>query len=70
MGEDMAALYVGVSLTTFRERVKEHRYPKPVREGKRLFWSRRQLDLYVDAQFGLEQRPSNTSGDASWDDLQ
>ena len=69
MGEDLAALYVGVSLTTFRERVKQHRYPAPVREGGRIFWSRRQLDGYVDAQFGLEQPLTNNDGDGSWDDL-
>lgn len=70
MGEDLAALYVGVSLTTLRERVKEGRYPAPVREGGRIFWSRRQLDRYVDAQFGLELLSAGYDGDCSWDDLQ
>ncbi len=69
MGEKMAALYVGVSLTFFRDRVRNGRYPAPVREGRRLFWSRRQLDQYVDAQFGLNQNPTSSAGDASWDDL-
>jgi predicted DNA-binding transcriptional regulator AlpA len=53
MGEDMACLYMGVSMTTFRERVKTKTYPQPVREGGRLLWAKRQLDLYVDAQFGI-----------------
>lgn len=70
MGEDMAALYMGVSLTTFRDRVKKRAYPAPVREGARLFWSRRQLDLYVDAQFNLAQPSADSeAGDSTWDDL-
>jgi hypothetical protein len=66
MGEDMAALYLGVSMTKFRERVGARVYPQPAREGGRLFWSRRQLDLYVDRQFGIA---SNDQGDNSWDDF-
>lgn len=62
MGEDMAALYMGVSLTKFRERVEKTTYPQPVREGGRKLWSRRQLDLYIDAQFGLGA-PKNSWGD-------
>jgi hypothetical protein len=65
MGEDMAALYMGVSMTKFRERVKGRMYPQPAREGGRQFWSRRQLDLYVDRQFGI----ANDQGDTSWDDF-
>ncbi len=53
MGEDMAADYMGVSLTTFRERVKGRRYPQPVLEGGRKLFSKRQLDTFVDAQFGI-----------------
>jgi hypothetical protein len=68
MGEDLASLYMGVSATTFRERVKEKLYPQPVREGGRLLWARRQLDRYVDAQFKLPQLPGE-SGDDTWDDL-
>lgn len=68
MGEDMAALYLGVSASTFRVRVKEGTYPQPVHEGGRIYWSRRQLDRYVDAQFNLPQLPDE-SGDSTWDDL-
>jgi hypothetical protein len=68
MGEDLAALYMGVSSTRFRERVKDKEYPQPVREGGRFLWSRRQLDRYVDAQFGLPQLPGD-SEDGTWDDL-
>lgn len=66
MGEDMAALYLGVSQTTLRGGVALGRYPQPLRDGKRLLWSRRQLDLYVDRQFGIAP---NDSGDTSWDDF-
>jgi predicted DNA-binding transcriptional regulator AlpA len=63
MGEDMAALYLGVSKTTFRERVRGRSYPQPVREGGRLLWSRRQLDRFIDSQFGTSE------SDSTWDDL-
>ncbi|QAY77892.1 AlpA family transcriptional regulator [Sphingosinicella sp. BN140058] len=66
----MAALYLGVSQTAFREKVKARRYPQPVREGGRLLWARRQLEAFVDAQFNLAQPSSdNDSGDKTWDDL-
>lgn len=68
MGEDMAALFLGVSLTTFRERVKAKTYPQPVREGGRFFWARAQLDRYVLAQFNLQPAPEE-SGDPTWGDL-
>ena len=68
MGEDLAALYLGISLTSFRERVQEGAYPQPKREGRRLLWARRQLDLFVDAQFNLPQHDAG-SGDSTWDDL-
>jgi hypothetical protein len=67
MGEDLASLYVGVSLTTFRDRVAKGLYPQPHREGVRKFWGRRQLDRFVDAQFGLAD--DGGSGDPTWDDL-
>jgi hypothetical protein len=63
MGEDMAALYLGVSLTKFRERVLGKVYPQPVKEGGRKLWSRRQLDLYVDAQFGIAEGDDPTWAD-------
>lgn len=66
MGEDMAALYLGVSMTKFRERVKARAYPQPVREGGRLLWAKRQLDLYVDAQFGIA---NDEQDDPTWADL-
>lgn len=63
MDEGMAANYLGVSVTTLRAGSAAGRYPKPVREGGRILYARRQLDQYVDAQFGLSAR----SG--TWDDL-
>jgi len=67
MGEDLAALYMGVSASTFRDRVKGKAYPQPVREGGRLLWARRQLDHYIDAQFNLAQ--PGEAEDTSWDDF-
>lgn len=69
MGEDLAALYLGVSVTTFRLRVRGADYPQPVREGGRLFWSRRQLDHHIASQFGLTAEIS-ILGDNTWDDFQ
>ena len=67
MGEDMAALYLGVSLTAFRERVSSRAYPQPMMEGRRRLWAKRQLDLYVDAQFGIA---NDEQDDPTWADLQ
>lgn len=61
MGEEMAALYLGVHRDTLRARVAEGSYPAPVHEGRRVFWSKRQLDDFVAAQFGIVARKN------SWD---
>jgi hypothetical protein len=66
MGEDMAALYLGVSLTKFRERVEAKSYPQPVAEGRRKLWAKRQLDLYVHAQFGIADPDED---DPTWADF-
>lgn len=66
MGEDMAALYLGVSPSSLRLKVKARTYPQPVREGGRLLWSRRQLDRYVESQFGI---PAADGGDPTWADF-
>lgn len=71
MGEDLAALYMGVSATLFRERVAAKQYPQPVKDGGRILWSRRQLDRFIASQFGLpvdEAAGEGASGN-SWDDL-
>lgn len=62
MGEDLAALYMGVSATTFRERVKARSYPQPVREGGRQLWARLQLDRYISAQFGIADNDGEGRG--------
>lgn len=71
MGEDMAASYLGVGVTTFRERVKEKKYPQPVQEGARKLWSRQQLDRFIAAQFGLpvDDRAGAGASGGTWDDL-
>jgi predicted DNA-binding transcriptional regulator AlpA len=71
MDEVMAADYLGIGVTTFRERVKEKRYPQPVHEGARKLWSRQQLDRFIAAQFGLTIDAPGDQGasDGSWDDL-
>jgi hypothetical protein len=66
MNAGMAADYLGVSLTTFLIRVASSEYPQPVAEGKRKLWAKRQLDLYVDAQFGIANREQD---DPTWADL-
>lgn len=63
LSEELAAAYLGVSASTLRAGVASGRYPRPLRDGKRILWARRQLDAYVDAQFGLGA-PANT-----WDGL-
>lgn len=67
MGEDLASLYLGISLTSFRDRVDAGVYPQPVREGKRKLWARRQLDRFIDAQFGLPHE--GEAEDPTWVDL-
>lgn len=66
MGEDLAALYLGVSQSGFRLKVATRAYPQPVREGGRMLWSRRQLDRYVESQFGIA--PTD-EGDPTWADF-
>lgn len=67
LGEDQAASYLGVSKTTFRDRWQGKAYPQPVREGKRLFWARLQLDRFVETQFGLVA--NDDDDDDSWGDI-
>lgn len=62
MGEEMAALYMGISQTGFRARVDSGVYPAPRREGGRIFWARKQLDIYIDEQFGLGTPPNSWDG--------
>lgn len=69
LSEDFAAQFVGVSKTTFRQKWQNGSYPRPLREGKRLFWHRTQLERFVDGQFGLGQPSASAAeGDDTWDD--
>jgi len=69
MSEKLAAAYLDISPSAFRERVRSRIYPQPVRDGGRVYWARLQLDHYVYSQFGLAQNPENDTGDESWADL-
>ena len=48
-----AALYMGVSETTFQTRVEEGIYPPGKAEVGAKFWLREDLDRYIDRQFGI-----------------
>lgn len=50
MTAPVAAAYMGVSQNTFTARYAAYSR----REGANVFWSRRQLDRLIDAQFGFE----------------
>jgi hypothetical protein len=71
MDDDMAADYLGVGVTTFRDKVKGQEYPQPVQEGGRKLWSRAQLDRFINAQFGIpvDDEPTQGASRGSWDDL-
>lgn len=71
MDDDTAALYLGIGVTAFREKVKAKIYPQPVEEGARRLWSRLQLDRFIAAQFGLPVDDASNGGALinSWDDL-
>jgi predicted DNA-binding transcriptional regulator AlpA len=67
MSADLAASYLSISKTTFLQRVGARAFPQPIREGKRVLWDRRRLDLFVDARSGLQQSPANQPGDEPWE---
>ena len=69
MCEKMAAAYLDISPSAFRERVKSRVYPQPVRDGGKVYWARLQLDHFIASQFGLAHSPDNDTGDDSWGDL-
>jgi hypothetical protein len=48
-----AAFYVGLSPNTFKERVKNGRYPAPTYDGKRVLWDRLALDRAIDLDSGI-----------------
>lgn len=63
MDATMAALFLGIGVTKFLADVEAGTKPQPVWDGERKLWSLRQLERFVDAQYGL-----GASGD-SWGDL-
>jgi len=69
MDAGTAALYLGISINTLREGSLRGRYPRSVKDGKRVLWSRRQLDDFVDAQFGAKPADGSGSAGTSWDEL-
>jgi predicted DNA-binding transcriptional regulator AlpA len=67
LGEEDAAEYLGVSKSTFRQRVATGVYPQPVRDGARNFWGKLQLDAFIANQFGHPLLFA--SEDNTWADL-
>lgn len=66
MGADVAALYMGVSKTTFLTRFGK----TGIKEGGNLLWAKAQLDAFIARQFGIAQSPPLAEEvDDSWDDL-
>jgi predicted DNA-binding transcriptional regulator AlpA len=49
LSRDEAAMYVGVSATTFDKLVADGRMPQPRRIDSRKVWDIRSLDLHFDA---------------------
>lgn len=62
MDAELAAAYLGVSVTTLRAGSDKGRYPRPLRDGKRVLYSREQLDRFVRAQFGLPLSENEQEG--------
>jgi len=70
MTADVAAMFMGMSTGSFRTRYGH----LGMNEGGNVYWSTRQLQELVDAQFGLPplSRASDIAApprDTSWDDL-
>jgi len=66
MSADLAASYLGLSRTTFLDRVKVRRFPAPMREGKRTLWDRRLIDRAIDLYSGVSDAQAKESG---WEDM-
>lgn len=63
MDATMAALFLGIGVTKFLADVDAGTKPQPMWDGERKLWALKQLQQFVDAQYGLGAA-SNT-----WDDL-
>ena len=69
MSEEIAAAYLSVGTSTFRARVAEGKYPQCIRDGRRIFWARCELDELIARQFGFASTRQTDTRDQSWDDL-
>lgn len=66
MTADVAAVYMGVSKTTFLTRFGA----TGVKEGNNTFWAKVQLDGMIAKQFSIKQpRAGAQDRDTSWDDF-
>lgn len=65
LSEPEAAAYLGIGATWFRQgwQADPPRYPRPIRDGRRLLWDIRALDAHVDALAGLA--PPSPAGPAA-----
>jgi hypothetical protein len=68
MNADVAALYMGVSKSTFLTRYSKHGR----KEGANTLWAKAQLDVLIAKQFDLPQPAAPrwpAEQDDSWEDL-
>lgn len=42
------AIYLKTSVSTLRSKIKNNKFIKPFRDGRRLFWLRNDIESYVD----------------------
>lgn len=50
LSREMAAAYVGLSVTTFLDGVRRNEWPAPMAIGRRRVWDRAALDKVFDAR--------------------
>jgi predicted DNA-binding transcriptional regulator AlpA len=62
LSRNEAAMYCGISSSTFDKLVGENRMPKPRRIGERKIWDVRELDIAFDAL------PHEDGARSSWED--
>lgn len=65
MTADVAAIYMGISKSTFITRFGT----TGLKEGGNVLWARVQLDGIIAKQFAIPQPSAQAGGDTSWDDL-
>jgi predicted DNA-binding transcriptional regulator AlpA len=63
LSRNEAAMYFGISTSTFDRLLAENRIPKPRRIGERKIWDVRELDVAFDA-LPYENTPTSSS----WED--